>query len=125
MNARDVAFAAFRRFEPGRASHRQTLRPDTALLKLTHQIIEADAVASDHDEVGQLKLVAEHTHINQSSRFDDLFVTANGGEAVSAAEGGDASRTLTHRVCGKRRCTGRPAGALDQAHKQVLRAADL
>ncbi len=35
VNARDVAFAAFRRFEPGRAAHSEELRPDTALLKFT------------------------------------------------------------------------------------------
>ena len=59
MNARHIAFTTLGGREPRGASHREEFRAHATLLQLAQQIVETDTVATDHHEVGQLKVLAE------------------------------------------------------------------
>ena len=96
---------------------RQELRSHAALLQRAKQIIKTDAVASTDDKIGELKLCAEQLHVDASSSFDNLFVTADCGEAVGAAERGDASGSLPHRISRKRYASGCFIHGLHQTHE--------
>ena len=134
MHAGDVAFAALGRLESGHAADGEELRSHTALLQLAEQVVEADAVAADDDEIGQLQLAIEQLHGDHRARRDDLVVAADRGEAVGAAERRDAAGALAHGIGGER---GRfdssvSVGSLkvgwrrrNQTNQEVLGAADL
>ena len=59
MDTRHIALTTPGGFEPRRASDGEEFRADAPLLQLAQQIVEANAVASDHDEIGQLQILAE------------------------------------------------------------------
>src|SRR6185503_20727898 len=98
MHAGDVALAALRRLESGKTADGQELGAYADLLHFAKEIVEADAVTADDDKIRQLQLAAKQLHSHERPSLDDFLMTADRGEAVGAAEGGHASRALTHRV---------------------------
>ena len=124
MDARDITFAAPGGVQSCRAADREKLGAHALLLQLAKQIVEADAVAPDHHEVGQLQVAAEKLNVDEGARLDDLLVPADRREAVGAAERRDAAGPLSHRIGGERR-SGRLVRSLDQPDQQILGAADL
>src|SRR6185436_14790756 len=124
MDAGEIALAAGGGIEPRAAAHRQELRADAAPLQLAEQVVEADAVAADDHQIRELQLAAEQLHVDDRAGFDNLVVPRDGGEAVGAAERGDAARALSHRIRGQRRVAAF-ARRLDQPDEQILGASDL
>ncbi len=59
------------------------------------------------DEIGELQIAAEKLDVDDRAGLDDLLMPVDGGEAVGAAEGGDAAGPLAHRV--GRRAYGPPS----------------
>ena len=59
MDARDIAFAALGGIQSRRAAHGEKLRAHALPLQFAEQVIESDAVAADHDEIGQLQFAAQ------------------------------------------------------------------
>ena len=108
MDARDIAFAALGGVQSGRAADGEKLRAHALPLQLAQQVIEADAVAADHDQIGQLQFAAQKLDVDDRSGLNDLLVPADRGEAVGAAERGDAAGPLSHRVRRERRSRPRP-----------------
>ncbi len=53
MDARQVALAALGGGQAGGAADGEEFRGDAAALKLGEQIVEAEAVAADDDEIGE------------------------------------------------------------------------
>ncbi len=124
VNAGDIAFAAFGRVEAAGAAYGKKLRADAVLLQFAEEVVEPNALAADDDEIGQLKVAAQKLDADDGSGLNDLFVAADGGESVGAAEGGDTARPLAHGICRK----GYPAVVrccLHQPDEEVFRSADL
>ena len=102
VDARDIAFAALGGVQSCGAADGEKLRAHASLLQFAEQVVEPDAVAADHDEIGQLQFAAEKLHVDDRAGLDDLFVPADRREAVGAAERRDAAGPLSHRIRGER-----------------------
>ena len=124
VDARDIAFAALGGIQSGGAAHGEKLRAHALPLQFSQQVIESDAVAADHDQIGQLQFAAEKLDVDDRPGLNDLFMPADRGEAVGAAERGDAAGSLSHRIRRERRSLP-VVGRLDQSDQQVLRPANL
>ena len=69
MDAREIAFTALGGVQSRRAADGEKLRAHALLLQLAEQVVEADAVAADHDEIGQLQLAAEQLNVDERARL--------------------------------------------------------
>ncbi len=98
MDSRHIAFATLGGVQSCRAADREKLGAHALLLQLAEQVVEADAVAADHHEIGQLQLSAEKLNVDARAGFDNLLVTADRRETVGAAERRDAAGPLSHRI---------------------------
>src|SRR5262245_14594690 len=98
MNACDVAFTTLGGFEPGKAADGDELRSHAAFLQFAKEVVEADAVAADHDEIRELQLATEQLHGDDSACRHDLFVAIDRRKPIGAAEGRDAPRALAHGI---------------------------
>ena len=68
MNARDIAFAALGGIQSAGAAHRQKLRAHALPLQFSQQVIERDAVAADHHQIGQLQIAAQKLDVDDGRR---------------------------------------------------------
>ena len=68
VDARDIAFAALGGIQSGGAADGEKLRAHALLLQFAKQVIETDAVAADHDEIGQLQIAAEQLDLDDAFR---------------------------------------------------------
>ena len=101
MDAGDITFAALGRLESGKAADGHELRTDALLFQLAEQIVEADAVTADHNQVCEPQTPAQQPHRDRRSRGHDFLVLADRREAVGAAERRDAAGALAHRIRGE------------------------
>jgi hypothetical protein len=67
-------------------------------LQFPEQIIEANAVASNHHEVSELQLATEKLNVDESASRDDLLMPPDRRKPVGAAERRDAAGPLPHRI---------------------------
>src|SRR6516162_6343761 len=124
MNASCVALAALGGLQSCGASHCQKLGAYTLLLKHAQQVVESNAVASHHHQIGEMQIPPEKLHLNDRAGFDDLLVAVNRCKTVGSAESSYAAGSLSHRECRK---GGRHSviRRLDQSNQQIFRPADL
>src|SRR5579862_426795 len=103
MDSRHITFATPGSVQSRRAAHSEKLRVHALLLQFAEQVVEADTVAPDHHEVCQLQLPAEKLNVDEGTCLDNLLVPSDRREAIGAAERGDATGSLSHRIRGQRR----------------------
>src|SRR4051812_25813181 len=102
MDAGDVALAALRGIQPGGTANRKEFRLDAAPLQLAEQVVEADAVTADDDQIGELQLTCKKLHVDQRAGLDDFLMPADRRKAIRATERRHAARSLPHRI--RRKC---------------------
>ncbi len=99
MDSREITFAALGGIQSCRAAHREKLGARAAaVLQFPQQVVEADAVAPDHDELGELQLTAEKLNVDDGSRMDNLLVPADCRKPIRSAERGHTAGSLSHRI---------------------------
>ena len=125
MHPSQIAFAAPDGIESRGRADRQEFRAESRLLQPTQQMIQPDAMAADHDQIGQRQVAAQQLDLNDRRLLDDLLMPADGHEPVGMAKGGDRTGALAHRVRGQRDAVIGFFAALNKADQQILGAADL
>ena len=120
MDWGNIALATFCGGETAGAADIEHLDRDPLGLQPADQHIEADAVAADDDEVGEVR-APDQLDLDRSAGGRALDMLADRDEPVRLAEGGDCARPLGVGLGGQSILRL----AADQRHHQILGAAAL
>ena len=89
MDAGQVAFTSTGCREPCRAANCQELAVEPLVVEQSQQIIEADTMAADHNQIGGVQTFAEELDLDDVAGFQVFTLPGNDNEAISPAESSD------------------------------------
>src|SRR5262245_36686111 len=98
MNACQIALTTSNCLQTGRADDGEELRHDTWLLKSREQEIQPDAMAANHNKIGNHEASSDRTDRDLLTSFDDFRVPADRYETIGAAESRHGARTFSQRI---------------------------
>src|SRR6516165_4940014 len=120
MHAGQVALAAARGRQPAAAADREELAAPALFLQATQQVIQADTVTADHDQIGGLNALREQMYLHALSSFEILPLARDDHEAIRPAERGDGARAFAHRIRDQARFA-RSVLAADESDEEIFR----
>src|SRR5262249_54062235 len=111
MDRCDITLATFSRGKSAGAAHIKGLHRYAFAPRPGYEHYEANTMAADHDEIGQLRL-AKQLHLDRCACGYAFDMLPDGDEAVGLAERHDGARTLARRIS----CQWSAVATADQRH---------